>query len=515
MDQKVGVLSSEVLKRVVLGIGICGALGLLYLLNQSQKNAKPKKRTDTKSIEPTVTKEAPVPAAIPPTAAIVEEPELEDENPAEQIDYESLDYPYDFPDTRRNIIYTTDNDGNKIIRGATVYKLIEKLTEESGKGTSQYTGSFLLTYRSFLTPRQLLQLLIKRYNVPTPASIVNTEEEDNFNKHYKKHIKLRVWYVLKFWIENHFYDFEEDKDLNTDFKSFISNTMVKDMQKLAEQLNNIFDKQTQKSGLTQMKLLQTVSLPVSILPKSLDGPLNILDLDPLEVARQLTLIEYEMYNKIQPKECLDQCWNKDGKETRAPHIVELIDRFNKRSRWVVTCVVTEEDTATRSKLITHFVAISKCCKELNNYNSMMGIVAGLMGAAVSRLKKSWQAVPKDVVAQFEGEFQVLFSKNFKLLRDWVRASEIPCLPYVGTYLADLTFIDDGNPNTIPKTKLINFEKRIMISRVISDLRIYQQKQYLLAPVPQIQQYLEGVFEKILGDNDCYKLSLVREPREKS
>ena len=81
--------------------------------------------------------------------------------------------------------------------------------------------------------------------------------------------------------------------MNADFKSFIGNTMMKDMQKLAEQLNNIFDKQTQKSGLTQMKLLQTVSLPVSILPKSLDGPINILDLDPLEVARQLHVLLFD------------------------------------------------------------------------------------------------------------------------------------------------------------------------------------------------------------------------------
>ena len=34
--------------------------------------------------------------------------------------------------------------------------------------------------------------------------------------------------------------------------------------------------------------------------------LGLLDLHPTEVARQLTLIEFALFKKIQPKECLNQ-----------------------------------------------------------------------------------------------------------------------------------------------------------------------------------------------------------------
>lgn len=50
---------------------------------------------------------------------------------------------------------------------------------------------------------------------------------------------------------------------------------------------------------------------------------------PVELARQLTLLEYEMYHCIQAKECLDQNWNKKGKETKSPNILNLIHQFNK------------------------------------------------------------------------------------------------------------------------------------------------------------------------------------------
>lgn len=55
----------------------------------------------------------------------------------------------------------------------------------------------------------------------------------------------------------------------------------------------------------------------------------------------------------------------------------------------------------------------------------------------------------------------------------------------------------------------------MLSKVITDLRLYQQKQYILRPVEQIQQFInKSLTENSLTDNDCYKLSLVCEPRVK-
>src|SRR5689334_16797968 len=50
--------------------------------------------------------------------------------------------------------------------------------------------------------------------------------------------------------------------------------------------------------------------PPPILPKNIKK-LKFLDIDPLEIGRQLTLIECKLYNKIQPVECLDKAWSKE------------------------------------------------------------------------------------------------------------------------------------------------------------------------------------------------------------
>ena len=67
--------------------------------------------------------------------------------------------------------------------------------------------------------------------------------------------------------------------------------------------------------------------PVPILPKSLKK-ISLADLDPLELARQITDIESNLYRAIQPKECLNQAWNKADLKYRSPNIIAFIHRFN-------------------------------------------------------------------------------------------------------------------------------------------------------------------------------------------
>lgn len=117
-------------------------------------------------------------------------------------------------------------------------------------------------------------------------------------------------------------------------------------------------------------------------------------------------------------------------------------------KWVVSEIVKESDVTKRGKLIEHFLAIAHRCRELNNFNSMMGILilyplsqfqgifAGLTSSSISRLKKTWELVPQDEVSRFEQECNILFSKNYKLLRDAVKQSVPPSVCFC-SYLFDI------------------------------------------------------------------------------
>jgi hypothetical protein len=67
--------------------------------------------------------------------------------------------------------------------------------------------------------------------------------------------------------------------------------------------------------------------------------------------------------------------------------------------------------------------------------------------------------------------------NYKSYRSHLVNVQPPCMPYIGVFLSDLTFIEDGNPDTLNgRPDMINFEKY----------------RYLLLPFSLIDQ--NGVFD---------------------
>lgn len=85
--------------------------------------------------------------------------------------------------------------------------------------------------------------------------------------------------------------------------------------------------------------------------------------------------------------------------------------------------------------------------------------------------------------------------------------------YLGVYLTDLTFIEDGIPSLTP-SELINFNKRAKTAEVIRDIQQYQSIPYLLQPVPELQDYILSNLQAAGDVHDMYDRSLELEPRER-
>lgn len=51
--------------------------------------------------------------------------------------------------------------------------------------------------------------------------------------------------------------------------------------------------------------------------------------------------------------------------------------------------------------------------------------------------------------------------RFRSLRDALHRCDPPCIPYLGLYLTDLSFIEEGTPN-FTQDGLLNFSKMRMV-----------------------------------------------------
>ena len=102
-------------------------------------------------------------------------------------------------------------------------------------------------------------------------------------------------------------------------------------------------------------------------------------------------------------------------------------------------------------------------------------------------------------------------QNFKNLRAALKSTSGGCVPYLGIYLADMTFIEDGNPDKLAEDdNMVNFMKYRLLSSVIREVIQFQQLPHNLEELPLIQDFV--VKTEPLANEEAWQLSLQREPR---
>jgi son of sevenless-like protein len=258
-----------------------------------------------------------------------------------------------------------------------------------------------------------------------------------------------------------------------------------------------------------------VSPPTSITPK-INKRVKLLDVDPLELARQLTILESQLYQKIRPMECLSR--SREQKTDYNDNIARVIQTSNRIANWVADSVLVHDDSRKRATILKQFIIVADRCRSLHNYSSMVAIVSGLNSPPIRRLKRSWEQVNHRHVSQLNTcEMTIDSGKNFTNYRTTLARIAPPCVPFIGVFLTTLTFIQDGSKDTLPGN-LVNFRKRQKASEVIQDIQRWQTLPHHFHPLSAVQIYIEeslGKFSEQVDVGDKFwNLSLEREPRER-
>jgi hypothetical protein len=408
------------------------------------------------------------------------------------------------------IVFTAEGP----VKGGTLRALVERMTLHDYLDMN-FNSTFLLTYRSFCTSMELLELLEARYNIQPPSDLTTEELEIWVNKKQKL-IRLRVFNVLKIWLEQYYY--EEDSVI-LDRLLFFTNTSIKDSLSFsAIQLERLIHKRKEAcKDLKKLVITQPQDSPEPILPRNLKK-FKLLDLDPTELARQLTLMDFKMYSSIKPVECLDKAWSKDtsanGEHHIAANIQSSIDYCNRVTTWVSDEILSQSEVKKRSTLIKYWVNVADRCRMLNNFNTCMAILSAFDNSAVGRLKRTWELVgarTHHIVAQIRKLMGA--NRNFNNYRAIIHSINPPCIPFLGIYLQDLTFIEDGNPNFLKTSKdLINFAKRAKTGEVIREIQQYQTMGYQFRPVDELQTFITDNLHSSRDEDQLYKESLKLEPK---
>lgn len=400
------------------------------------------------------------------------------------------------------------------VKGATLEALLARLTMHNSFDAS-FNNTFLMTYRSFTTTQTLLDLLAQRFRILPPEGL-SEDELALWTEKKQIPIRLRVFNVLKSWLEMHFYEGEDEPYLDQ-VRRFAVEEMgeAPAMKAPSQHLQRLVERRQGEGEQMIRKMVLPNSAPAPILPKNLKK-LKFLEIDALEMARQLTLLESRLYNKVKPAECLGLKWTKPGNDVHAKGIMDSITTHNRISAWVAETILQQEDLKKRAALIKHFISIADRCRALNNFSGMWAIVSALSTAPIHRLRRTWDAVSQKYVLVFESLEQLMSaSRNWANYREMIHKLKPPCVPFLGRYLGDLTFIEDGNRDRLKENdQLINFGKRQKTAEVIREITIHQSTPYNLAIVPALEKYIEANLVDARSADDLYEQSLLLEPRER-
>jgi hypothetical protein len=420
--------------------------------------------------------------------------------------------------------------------GGSLPALIECLTQHDSTPDNMFVTSFYLTFRLFTTPQDLARALVDRFDYIGDSPNISLP------------VRLRVYNAFKAWLETHWQP-ETDSDVlpvieefaNTRLKQFLPaavKRMVELIAKVSEHQDGALVPRL-VSALGKTSTSVTVfsaadsQIPTPNVTKSQlnalrqarvgGAPCSIMDFDAMELARQFTIIESRIFCSIGPEELLAQEWSKKT-DSRAVNVLAMSRLSTELARLVVDTILQFEEPKKRAAIIKHWVKVCMKCLELNNYDSVMAIKCSLDGVAVSRLKKTWEILSQKTKNRLDEIRKIVdISRNYAPLRERLKNHVAPCLPFVGMYLQDLTFVNEGNPlvrelpGSEPRFEVINFDRYVKTARVIGELQRFQVP-YRLAAVPEMQEWMESQIQRVRGSEEIsvqkyYRRSLLLEPRE--
>ncbi|KAM8934290.1 rap guanine nucleotide exchange factor 1 [Pelodytes ibericus] len=421
----------------------------------------------------------------PPKSPDGPDDEEEEAEESEETDELSL---VDHNEIMAKLTLKQEGDDGPDVRGGSGDILLVHATETDRKDLVLYCEAFLTTYRTFISPEELIQKLQYRY-----------ERFCHFQDTFKQRVSKNTFFVLVRVVDELCLVELTDEILKL-LMELVFRLVCKGELSLARVLRkNILEKVENKRVLNRANsaLRPLAARGVAARPGTLH------DFHSLEIAEQLTLLDAELFYKIEIPEVL--LWAKEQNEEKSPNLTQFTEHFNNMSYWVRSIIMLQEKAQDRERLLLKFIKIMKHLRKLNNFNSYLAILSALDSAPIRRLE--WQKQTSEGLAEYCTLIDS--SSSFRAYRAALSEVEPPCIPYLGLILQDLTFVHLGNPDYIDGK--VNFSKRWQQFNILDSMRRFQQIHYDVRRNDEIISFFND-FSDHLAEEALWELSLKIKPR---
>ena len=355
-----------------------------------------------------------------------------------------------------------------------------------------------MTYKTFTTANELLDLLIMRFNMPHPKN--PTKDQVRLFKSEKLvPIHFRVFNVLKNWVEKYYIDFKQDTVLVQRVLDFVEKATESQvaLEKVGTQIKNTLNnKKMDMKNSPIFGIGEAAEKMRSSMNKSVDTPsvtlTQILEnsIDCVALAEQLYHNTHTLFTLFGARECMQKLWCSPEAKVKSPNIFYLRRNFKFLQRWVFTEIITSPDIKSRATITEYFIIIAEKLMKLKDYQDCVAIIQAISKLKDKELIPTWEWIQPKYIHLFNRIYHANPKADFTDQR-----RKTPHIPYLEDDIDKLESIHDSmNDNVGNNNDLINFEKRQAIYSIFANICVERNDSLdpnvdKIEPNPTIQNFL--------------------------
>jgi hypothetical protein len=174
------------------------------------------------------------------------------------------------------------------------------------------------------------------------------------------------------------------------------------------------------------------------------------------IAKEMTRIDFIMFSSIRPRDLVRHV-SMNAEEKRRCKSLEnvnrLIDHFNHVAYLVTNYILLRDKPKHRALMLEKWMKVARVLRQLNNYNSLGAVLAGIKGTAVHRLVATRDLVPQTTGRDFM-KLDILMGtqkSHFAYRLAWENSSG-ERIPYIPLLRRDLVSASEGNSTFVSDKK---------------------------------------------------------------
>lgn len=201
--------------------------------------------------------------------------------------------------------------------------------------------------------------------------------------------------------------------------------------------------------------------------------------DVEHISKDISLKSHLLFDQIDARHLFHQAWEKN----KGPTVSQFIQFINSITELVGESILGVKSNEEKGRLISFWIEVALYAFTLNDLNQPIAILAALDRVEISQLKKAWEHVHSSLIMKKAALIELYMPfNNYKKMRnhiDNLESNNTSFIPFLGLYLKDLIFADEGNPSLI--NDRINIEKIKLLIKTLGKIfrkRVQNEKEFI-------------------------------------